>query len=91
MRSTRGPAPAAPVLEAGIRSRYLSRCDEGRRAASAHEMRHRPEMEILQVRIGQWSSIRPLPSTRVSRSRARVRNETTSPSIHISVRNVSPG
>ena len=37
------------------------------------------------------SSIRPLPSTTVSRSRARVRNETRSPSIHMSVRSVSPG
>ena len=43
------------------------------------------------ARTAQWSSTRPLPSTGVSRSRARVRNETTSPSIHISVRNVSPG
>ena len=44
-----------------------------------------------EVRGVQWSSVRPLPSTRVSRSSARVRNETTSPSTHISVRNVSPG
>ena len=40
---------------------------------------------------GYRSSTRPLPSTRVSRSSARVRNETASPSIQISVRSVSPG